>query len=68
MDHYEIISYLLSLERHFEDGRQKAYSIRKHLEQLSAPAPSGEGDDPSHIKLVQMLNKRRQTFYKKKKG
>jgi hypothetical protein len=68
MDNYEIISYLLTLERHFEDGRQKAYSIRKQLEQISAPAPSGEGDNPSKIKLVKMLNKRRQTFYKTPKN
>lgn len=64
VDQPEIISQLKALELHFEEGRQRAYSIRILLEQVSAPAPSGAEMTPTKAKLKEMINKRKKTFYK----
>lgn len=58
-----IISQLATLELMAEECRQKAYSIRVDLERLSAPAPSGVESD-SQKKISEILNKRRESYYK----
>jgi len=67
MDRQHLIEQIIVLEQFFEEGRQKAYSVRKILEQFSAPAPSGDITDDSNRRLIKMLNKRRKMFYKNDK-
>jgi hypothetical protein len=55
---------MLQLEQHLAQAREEIYSIRKYLEQVSAPAPSGDLPETTQDKLSKMLNKRRKSFYK----
>ena len=55
----------MALEEYFEQGRRRCYSLRKYLEQFSAPAPSGDADMEKSKKMIDIINKRKSTFYKK---
>jgi hypothetical protein len=68
MDQQQIILELRELEQHLEEVKQKAYSLRLALGQFPAPAPSGASENaPVDSKLLDILNKRRKTFYKNDK-
>lgn len=64
MNANQIILELMALEVYFEEGRKRCYSLRKDLEQFSAPAPSGDGLPKSNMKLIEILNKRKTRFQK----
>ena len=66
LDVKQIILELMALEQYFEQGRQRCYSIRKDLEQFSAPAPSGDGVAGQNKKMMDILSKRKSTFYRNK--
>lgn len=67
MDNRGVIERLIQLEQKLSQSQEEAYSLRKILEQFSAPAPSGDTADESNRRLLEMLNKRRKTFYKNDK-
>lgn len=61
----QIILELQALEEYFEEGRRRCYSLRKDLEQSSAPAPQGDAELEKNKKMIDILNKRKSTFYKR---
>jgi hypothetical protein len=64
VDANQIILELMALELYFEEGRQRCYSLRKDLEQVSAPAPSGDNMAERQSNLAKVLNKRKKVFNK----
>jgi hypothetical protein len=68
MSNDQIISKLKKLEILFEEGRKECYSLRIDLSAgFYPPAPSGASLDDPTKKIIEALNKRKATFYKKKK-
>jgi hypothetical protein len=61
----DIILELIALEEYFKEGLQRCYSIRKILEQFSAPAPSGVNQVTSD-EVSKVVLKRKEQFYKSK--
>lgn len=65
MHQEEIILEIRLLEQMLEDARKRAYSLRKSLERISAPAPSGEVKAIDK-QILEILSKRKNHFQNKK--
>ena len=57
MDYQEIIKQLIELEKYFEEGQKKAYSIRVQIQGTDSPTPLEENED-EEAKLAKLLSKK----------
>ena len=65
MDDAKLISDLRLLEAYAAQMQAKAYSVRKQLERVYAPAPSGKRKALSDAERAKMLGKFRKSITKK---